>query len=72
MTREQIEKIAKRYGIGIEFKEPGEGGFIFDASKRVEKELGDLKGRLFSVESENWKNAMLYEVTENGTNLFAA
>lgn len=35
VMREQIEMIAKRYGIEVSYVEPGNGGFIVDYTNEV-------------------------------------
>ena len=47
MTKEQLEKIAKRYGIKVSYVEKGNGGFILDDSKKIVKSIKEeLEGMI--------------------------
>lgn len=41
ISKEQIEIIAARYGIGVSYREEGEGGFIEDTFGEIRKTLVD-------------------------------
>lgn len=72
MTAEQIVKIAQRYGIGVAYAESGKGGFIFDSTDQIQRDLGDLRSRLFLIEEKDLKYSTAYEIMVDELNLFAA
>ena len=49
VTREQIETIAKRYGIAVSYVEPGKGGFIVDYTNEVYSSMVNVIKEMFTI-----------------------
>ena len=49
VTREQIEMIAKRYGIEVSYVEPGKGGFIVDCTNEVYPSMVNVIKEMFTI-----------------------
>lgn len=71
MTKEQIELIAERYGIGCYYLEPGNGGFVLDSSGDIYQSMKiDIK-EMFQVEENKLKPQEEYSISDDSL-LFAA
>ena len=49
VMREQIEMIAKRYGIAVSYVEPGNGGFIVDYTNEVYSSMVNVIKEMFTI-----------------------
>lgn len=49
VTREQIETIAKRYGIAVSYVEPGNGGFTVDYTNEVYSSMVNVIKEMFTI-----------------------
>lgn len=67
MTREQIERIAAKCGVGVSYTEPGKGGFIIDSSKTIYESVNDIFMGFFGIPETNRKTYSIDEAV-----LFAA
>lgn len=70
MTKEQVEMIAGRYGIGISYVELGTGGFVLDTTGKVYASVVEDISNILGVEVKGKKIRSEYIMNE--INLFAA
>ncbi|WP_313184802.1 hypothetical protein [Lacrimispora sp.] len=70
-TREQVEMLAKRYGVGISYTTPGNGGFIVDSTNKVYSSMKKDLLMSFKIESCELKNKDEYSIS-NKISLLAA
>ncbi len=64
ITNEQIELIAKSYGIGVSYREPGNGGFVLDESGVVYKSITDDIRDIFRFSKKDCKLKSEYLMDE--------